>query len=517
MLIADIVPIVRLPRHISWTFSYYLPEESTLVMGDLVLIRFRGRVEHGVIVGIEDTEPTRALAPILGLATYTARFSLQEMQWWQSLAERTYTSLGAIVHAATPPFPKRLTHASTVSARGLKKSPEVFARTKEEGEESQALTRVMANTKQGAVARIAHTYPFSPLIAIAERARVAPHEPMTLLVNDVETLHAVSDAIAPYVPTLVWSGGLSGAQARRAWSAWRSGSHWVVATRVATGTLPHKTSTLWAMRAGESDYAQTEQHPRWDARFLLDAHIKQGGTSIATCLLPRIEDGALTADLWHAPPVHIVDLRHSTRAKPLWFVGDEARGYLNAASPDTPPVFLYWNRVESDTFSGEHIAAELARAYPHTPVHLLRSQGTIPEHGIVVATRTMLHTLAFSHMRALAVIVPFADSEWAARGFRSTENAARTLRTMASISHHLGAACLMQTKDPTFLARLLGSTDALFAGEQTERQLFGYPPYGEQTVRRENGKEVERRTAKTPTIWREWLTMDTNSDIVVNP
>jgi primosomal protein N' len=517
MLLADVLPLLRLPRHIARVFSYALPAgDHTYAVGDLVRMPFRGRLVYGVIVELRETdEPPKRLATVDGLAAVPVQFTGEELAWWKELSERTYVSFAQIAYASLPPWPRRTSRSERAAPAYPVGPVEPF--TAAEEQEGATLLRGALQATPGTVWRVAHTHVRSQLAALAGCARQAPNTPMLILAPDTETAHAACGAIAPHARVHLWSGGLSGARARAAWQAWRTGHSWVVATRVATGTLPPRERTLWALRAGEGDYAQADQQPHWDARMLLDAHAARGGRSIATCLLPRVEDGPLNADLWQAPPHTVVDLRHAVRREPLWFVSEEAQEWLRAASADTPPVFLYWNRVEHDRFSATHIHRLLAQAYPHTPIHLLRPKNPIPESGIVVATSTFLHTMAFAPCKALAILVPFVDSEWAARGFRSTEQAARTVRTILAISERLGAHCLLQTKDPAFLTRLTESTTAFFAQEEEGRRPFRYPPFGHHTVRYENGQERERRWAEHPTVWQDWLTLPPESDMVVNP
>lgn len=106
-LVAEVVPVVRLPRQQTF-FDYAVPEEiGTLAAGDLVVVNFRGRSSLGVVVGSKKkSNLAGALKPVLNLlaAGYVRSEQLKLAKW---LSEHYGVALSLAIKSCLPVLPNR--------------------------------------------------------------------------------------------------------------------------------------------------------------------------------------------------------------------------------------------------------------------------------------------------------------------------------------------------------------------------------------------------------------------------
>lgn len=108
-MIAEIYPIMRMPRHVR-VFDYAIPETlHHLKRGDVVVIPFRETDVLGVIASVKARAATKFRLKAIARHDTRIQFSDTELSFFESLAQELAQSVSSILYSSLPEFPKRLT------------------------------------------------------------------------------------------------------------------------------------------------------------------------------------------------------------------------------------------------------------------------------------------------------------------------------------------------------------------------------------------------------------------------
>ncbi len=101
-MIARVVPVRRLPAQKRW-FDYLIPDDMTVLPGQLVEVEFMRSVVTGVIWAIDDQTTVRGpLKPLQRLLSSTVVMTTLQRQLMESAADMNFVSLGHLVTTALP-------------------------------------------------------------------------------------------------------------------------------------------------------------------------------------------------------------------------------------------------------------------------------------------------------------------------------------------------------------------------------------------------------------------------------
>ncbi|MFH2063241.1 MAG: hypothetical protein ABIJ46_03760 [bacterium] len=128
-----------------------------------------------------------------------------------------------------------------------------------------------------------------------------------------------------------------------------------------------------------------------------------------------------------------------------------------------------------------------------------RREAAVASADVLIATRLLLHDLAElpSTARWGCVVVSDLDGLLSFPGFRVTEEAWRTVRTLKDVAASSSATLCLQTCDPDSpkIKRLLQDEDGFVGPELEERRTFSYPPFG--TLLTVTVRDPDRTRAET--------------------
>lgn len=113
MRCANLIPLIRLPRS-TGDFSYSIPDELDVQVGQIVSAPFRGRnTLLGLVRSVSSTAPLGiTLKPILKIITPTAIVSSTQIEFWCLSAKRYGVHAGLVARMGLPPLKKtKLTKA----------------------------------------------------------------------------------------------------------------------------------------------------------------------------------------------------------------------------------------------------------------------------------------------------------------------------------------------------------------------------------------------------------------------
>ena len=333
-------------------------------------------------------------------------------------------------------------------------------------------------------------------------------------------LDIVVSAFPSDANVLVWSGASSLSVAYTAWKAIRDGEHCVVVTtRVGAYTLPHPSTRVVLIASGEDDYFDQEQNPHIDVlRALHIARKYSAFTSLSLCTFPRPEDGNLSADLWSAGEINLINLKDSLRISEHIFISDELIEQIRTNPPINKPWILYFNMIQGDGFTAEKIRQELQTIFREYDINLVTAGMSLPVSGIVIITKTFLHMVNILSPELIGLAIINADQECILRGFRSLEQGGRTLRRLVSVARGAEAPIIIQSFDIKAIKNLLGPTSEYFNNEETARRILGYPPFKDTAVAlSRDGKPPNIQKTEPYKIISEWLTAPPEIDIITNP
>ncbi|MEK7108078.1 MAG: hypothetical protein AAB898_00210 [Patescibacteria group bacterium] len=452
---AHVALLRRLPRRAT-PFTYRLPEDLTAAVGSFVVVSLRGRRMTGVIVSISresDVADPAAIQSVLDVPPLLER----DLAFYNALRRRTYQSWHSTLHAAIPDVPKRNRESTTPSKAVTPLSiPE---------RDVPVVQTIARHIHEHDSVRVALPSDRIGLACVATSVHRDPR-PHLIVVGDLHT----AETLVSILPSAALYGGImSKSVAHERWLDIRLGRRTIVTTRMGALVPPSSATRVMVLGSGSDDLLQSDQNPHYDARWCVQQWSALQGNPVAFLdVLPRVEDGTLTQDVWQTPPVIIIDMSQARPASDDWLMSDELRDVIANADPSHGPFILYCNRVWKEggpQTTTRDVADRLRSWFPQIPIAVVEANDPLPDHGLVVVTRTFLYRLSLIRPRASGVAIVRAEQELAYRGFRSLEQAARLLRRLTSWAASANAPCLIQTDAPDTVTAALGSTILWHASE----------------------------------------------------
>ena len=525
-MIAKVAIIKRMPRTAT-PFDYEVPEGLTVQVGSFVDVPLRGGSATGLVVEMVDStelEKVKCVNEVLDLPALRE----SDVEFYKALARRTYQSISSILYAAIPAKPKR-----NVAVKRSEIEPIRLSIASNQVPRLQRTVKEVLETDSSSLVAPSDRFQLAVLLGLLKKSS----DPLLVICPDIETMRAVAGVARSVVDeVLVYGGKMSKTEAYEGWLDIREGrSRIVVSTRVGALVPPSEDTRVVLVRSGEDDHAQWDQNPHYDTRWCVSEMSRLcGNRALSMCVMPRVEDGELTADLWSVPPYKIVKLDDARKRSDHFLVSDEVLEVIREAEAERP-VYIFYNRIDSDDRFGTLQVANVIRdAVPGVKVSTAASGDKLPTEGVIVATRTLMYRLPLL-LKLGAVIVLNAEQSFVAKGFRSGERAARELRRLASWAAESSAPMVIQTREPDSIKRALGPTETLRKHEIEMRMILKYPPVADIHVARAKddtelidsykeqhtnvtGGQKEAVVRREPgAVVDEWLTWPQSCDIFVNP
>ncbi len=505
--IARVALCRRFPRTAE-PFDYVIPEDLTVAVGSFVVVPLRAQKVTGVAVSIQGTSTVANPLPIQDVLDVPP-LSGADMAFFDALARHTYQSWHSILHAAIPAIPKRrkVPTASRATAHAFS------VPTTDVPSVQEVLRHILATP----IARVAVPSDRVGIAAVATLVRHDSH-PNLIIVGDLHRAQTVASVIPG---AAVYGGIMSKNVAYERWLDIRLGRRPIVTTRVGSLVPPSPDTRVTILGSGSDDLLQSDQNPHYDARWCVQQRVESHGNPVAFLdVLPRVEDGALTLDLWREPSCELIDMSQARPQSNDWLISDSLRNAIASADLSRGPFVVYCNRLwkgGGPQTTTRDVADRLRAWFPTMPVSVVEANDPLPTNGIVVVTRTFLYRLPYLQPRASGVAVVRAEQELTYRGFRSLEQAARLLRHLTSWAATAQAPCFIQTDEPDTVRAALGSTAVWHVAELASRARVSYPPYADLHVMHTVGAEplVEKRPPNE--VIAEWLTAPPSCDIFVSP
>ncbi len=506
--IARVALCRRFPRTAE-SFDYIIPEDLTVItVGSFVVVPLRAQQVTGVVVAIEDHTTVANPLPIKSVLDVPP-FAERDMAFFDALRRRTYQSWHSILHAAVPAIPKRrqavAASQGAVSAFSLPTTEVPFVQ------------EILRHISAVPVTYVAVPSDRVGIAAVAASVRHDPR-PHLIIVGDLHTAQTVASVI-PGAP--LYGGTMSKNIAYERWLDIRLGRCTVVATRIGALVPPSPQTRIIVLGSGSDDLLQSDQNPHYDARWcVLQRTASHGNPTALLDVLPRVEDGALTLDLWHEPICDMIDMRQARPQSDDWLTSDRLREAITGADLSRGPFIIYCNRIWKEggpQTTTRDVADRLRARFPAVTVSIVEANDSLPTDGIVIVTRTFLYRLPYLQPRASGVAIVRAEQELTYRGFRSLEQAARLLRRLVSWSVTAQTPCFIQTDEPNTVRAALASTAVWHATELASRARVRYPPFGDLHVLRTDSSAplVEKRPPNE--VVTDWLTAPPSCDIFVSP
>ena len=182
-------------------------------------------------------------------------------------------------------------------------------------------------------------------------------------------------------------------------------------------------------------------------------------------------------------------IRCSTCGNPGGVHGDQIRCLRCTRAVPLPLLCPNCSSASLRTVGAGTAKIEQALAYHFPDAKVVRHDADTRESlanqhdaDIVVGTQLLVHDAAelpWPHKPLGGVVATRVDDLLVSPGFRSTEEAWRTVRTLRHIADAANAPLVLQTVDgenPRVRA-LVAEPDAFYAAELADRKAFGYPPF----------------------------------------
>ena len=316
-MIAEVYPIVRMPRKVH-VFDYEIPEELTdLKRGDVVEIPFRNTRILGIVAKINDKPFRGIVLKSIIKKDPRATFSDKELSFFESLAIELAQSVASVLFSSLPTFPKRLTFkVSPVSITGESLTiPQ---------SESDRITRIATQLieRHHAFATVSDIRRMAAVISCYLREK--PEQKCVILaptVSDAKHLFAHLHACDP----LLLTGEENQSQQFYSWKSFREKKTGVlIGTKNALFSVDPDTTTLFLVRSSHKNHGHHEQNPRFDSRSIAEMYLEQFTTNVfyldaspRVDDLKRFSDANLITSTSNYDSTLLIDMVHEPFHKPI--------------------------------------------------------------------------------------------------------------------------------------------------------------------------------------------------------
>src|SRR3989338_1960401 len=314
-MIAEVYPIMRMPRHVT-VFDYAVPEElHHLKRGDVVVIPFRATSVFGVISRIKNVQDRAFRLKAITKLDSRITFSDTELSFFEHLASELAQSVPSILNSCLPEFPKRI---ATKTAPIAPNEPLTITPSELDGLQStaQQLTeRSRAFAHVSDIRRMA--------CVIAGYLRLKPEQKCVVLcptILDAQRLYAH----LPLETRFLLTGEENTGTQFAVWNAHRNADACVmIGTKNVLFATDSKTTTIFVVRSSHENHGHHEQNPRFDGRTVAHMLAEHHHTNLFFLdVMPRIEDTLVFSktNIIGTPPnlePCIIDMEHQSRASAI--------------------------------------------------------------------------------------------------------------------------------------------------------------------------------------------------------
>lgn len=280
MQVAEVYPLLRLPRHFS-VFDYLVPPNLTLSRGDWVKIPFRNQELLGVVKEIHER-----FSPRKNLKTIKEKLNLhqlteEEFSFFTWLANETVQSIPSVLYAAVPTPPKHF-------AEKEKKIPIPLTIKASEINTLQRTLRFIEEKHEGFI-MVGDLPKMAALTAAYAHSHI--NDQIAILVPSPREAEILAPRLSSFSLSLL-TGQETEGQRFRAWSLFREKkTRILLGTRLASLLIPNKVDAFFVFRSSHESYKQWDQNPRYDARDNICWWQKKNNSRLFFLdTLPRLND-----------------------------------------------------------------------------------------------------------------------------------------------------------------------------------------------------------------------------------
>lgn len=529
MRIAEIYPIQRLPRRFS-AFDYLVPEKMEIGRGFFVSIPWRNQKIIGVIKEMHERfSPRAGLKEVFEVLKIPPLDEI-ELNVYEWLAEDLAQSIPSILNAAIPVSPKRTVSASIVNALPLKIR----------SSEAPIIQRIL-QTVEGQRKAFISAPDLPRMAAVAAAFLHAhPKDRVVILVPGVREVEALVPYFENFKASIITGSETSGHRFT-AWDNFRRGqSRVLIGTRLAALLLPAATDAVFVFRSAHESHKSWDRNPRYDARdIVLKFQQKTDCRLYFLDTAPRADDLAVfnreQIFIEHPEPrpllVNLNDERPMSEHPLISWTLD---GAINECLKNNRRVLCFYNRkgkasmlrcadcgqsslcpicqgvftvyptsirchhcgraepipltcpkcngvrLHEKGFGNQTVKQALKEQYPEATISLIDQGEQEDENAQILlvtsyyleSQRNLFSRGNFGLIVNLDSDLPLTDS-----GFRSFENALRTLEDLRGLAIREQAVFIAQTRSPEIFSTYYDNPLVCLEKELELRRSYQVPPF----------------------------------------
>ncbi|PJA47667.1 hypothetical protein CO172_00520 [Candidatus Uhrbacteria bacterium CG_4_9_14_3_um_filter_36_7] len=256
----QIYPIKRLTRSLSF-FYYQTDNDKTLKSGDIVEIPFRNQSIFGVVKKMEEIDaPAYRVKSIIRARPDIPPLHEKEITFYEWLAEETLQSVGSILYASLPDFPKLIKDQKNFSKK-IDHSRS-FSNTQNY---SRELSLIESNQK--AFISCSSLNKMASLVEAYQKKH--PTDQIVILVPRLEDAKWLTYFFSHESISLI-TGEQSAGSLYEAWKHYRHKQHKILLGTRRAALMPlFGTETIFVFHSSCESYKQMSQNPHYDVRTSL--------------------------------------------------------------------------------------------------------------------------------------------------------------------------------------------------------------------------------------------------------
>ncbi len=518
VIIAKVIPAVRLPYRAAQIFDYLIPERLVLGIkkGTVVAVPFSGRLIAGLVSAIENIEPNRPLKEIYGIIDEIA-YPEYWVKIFSDLATEFCSTMPRFAWTAMPPVMRRLI-ATSINAR-------LETTENEQKEKSNFEEKIICAENQNDF-----------LKTLNETIGISGKGQALIIVPTVE--EATSWAKEVPGATIFHSRLSEGEKAGIYTATAKKLTKVIIGTKSAV-FLPFKDlRAILVLQAASSAHINEDLDPRYDSRIIVRLLAKAANAKLTFIdALPPISLGTiqrkkLILDKRRCDIFDLADAVRRERAKvllcdetinalseslaqggrallvlnrrgvgsslvckdcsticlcescqlPLLVLSDKMQCFACAKNFPLPQFCLKCNGTNFKTIGSgvKGLFGQLKKLFPESKLLLVESGGNYPdldEYDLVVGTTAVFHALK-PHFKQFDVAVDALLGAGTGRaGVYAILETARIIRELFLTIKEEGRL-IIQTYDKTNPAlSAINDLDKFIEIELNERKIFSYPPF----------------------------------------